>query len=93
MSHFGVPVVSIVEEAGPSSALTAFLREKKVTMPVYLDAWHEASRAFNQWGTPYFYVVDANGRVRFDVSTSADEALARAEALRLSESVARQAVQ
>jgi thiol-disulfide isomerase/thioredoxin len=84
LARVGVPVVSIVEETNPSPELTSFLREKHVTVPVYLDRWHEASRAFNQWGTPYYYVVDAEGRIRFDVTTSADEALARAEALRLS---------
>lgn len=89
LARVGVPVVSIVDEANPSPELRAFLREKHVTVPVYLDRWHEASRAFNQWGTPYYYVVDAEGRIRFDVTTSADEALARAEALRLSTATAR----
>ena len=87
LARVGVPVVSIVDEANPSPELTAFLQEKHVTVPVYLDRWHEASRAFNQWGTPYYYVIDAEGRIRFDVTTSADEALARAEALRLSASI------
>lgn len=83
LARAGMSVVSIVDEAKSSPELTAFLREKHVTTPVYLDSWHEASRAFNQWGTPYYYVVDAEGRIRFDVTTSADEALAQAEALRL----------
>lgn len=83
LARSGIRVVSIVDEANPSPALAAFLREKNVLVPTYLDAWHEASRAFNQWGTPYFYVVDADGRMRFDRPTSASEALARAEAVRV----------
>ncbi|HEX6599749.1 MAG TPA: TlpA disulfide reductase family protein, partial [Gemmatimonadaceae bacterium] len=83
LARDGIPVVSIVDEPKPSPELRAFLKDKQVTVPVYLDSWHEASRAFNQWGTPYYYVVDAEGRIRFDVTLSADEALAQAEALRL----------
>jgi peroxiredoxin len=83
LARSGVRVVSIVDEANSSSQLNAFLNEKHVAVPTYLDTWHEASRAFNQWGTPSYYVVDADGRVRFDATSSADEALARAEALRL----------
>jgi peroxiredoxin len=84
LTSVGVRVIGIVEEASLSPVLHAFLYQKHVTMPTYLDAWHEASRAFNQWGTPYYYVLDPAGRVRFDVVTSADELLVRAEALRLS---------
>jgi thiol-disulfide isomerase/thioredoxin len=83
LGRSGVRVVSIVEEGSPSRELARFLREKRVAVPTYLDAWREASRAFEQWGTPYYYVLDADGRIRFDVTTSADELLARAEALRL----------
>jgi thiol-disulfide isomerase/thioredoxin len=86
LDRVGVPVVSILDEPSSSPALQAFLREQHVTTPVYLDSHHAASRAFNQWGTPYFYVVDGEGRIRFDVTNSPDEALARAEALRLSAS-------
>lgn len=86
LGRSGVRVVSIVDEVNSSSELKAFLKEKGVAVPTYLDTWHEASRAFNQWGTPNYYVLDTDGRVRFDVTNSADEALARAEVLRLSAS-------
>jgi thiol-disulfide isomerase/thioredoxin len=79
-----VRVVSIIDETADSKELTSFLNEKNVTLPTYLDTWHESSRAFNQWATPNYYVLDSSGRVRFKVSDSADEALAQAEALRLS---------
>ena len=83
LTRKGARIVSIVEEARTSPELAAFLRDKKVTMPTYFDTRHEASRAFNQWGTPYYYVLDADGRVRFDVATTSDEVLARAEVLLL----------
>jgi thiol-disulfide isomerase/thioredoxin len=83
LARSGVRFVSIVDETKASDALAAFLKDKRVTVPTYLDTWHEASRAFNQWGTPNYYVLDTDGRVRFAVTSSADEALARAEALRL----------
>lgn len=84
LARAGVRVVSIVDEPTASNELKTFLQEKHVTTPTHLDTWHEASRAFNQWGTPSYYVVDTEGRIRFDVTNSADEVLARAEALRLS---------
>ncbi|MEO7043313.1 MAG: TlpA disulfide reductase family protein [Gemmatimonadaceae bacterium] len=83
LARSGVPVITVIDEANASSALSAFLREKNVAVPTYLDTWHEASQAFNQWGTPSYYVVDGDGRIRFNETNSADEALARAEAVRL----------
>ncbi len=83
LSRSGVPVISVVDEANSSSALRTFLREKSVAVPTYLDTWHEASQAFNQWATPSYYVLDRDGRIRFGTTDSADEALARAEAVRL----------
>jgi thiol-disulfide isomerase/thioredoxin len=91
LARSGVRVIGIVEEQSASSELKAFLREKQVSVPTYLDNGHETSRAFNQWGTPNYYVLDTDGRIRFDVATSADEALARAEAVRLSGSRVRKA--
>jgi len=82
-----VHVIGIVDETHSSNELRAFLQEKRVAAPTYLDAGHESSRAFNQWGTPSYYVVDTDGRIRFGVTNSADEAMARAEALRLSREV------
>ena len=84
LARAGVRVIGIVGESSPSVELHAFLLDRHVTMPTYFDAWHEAGRAFNQWGTPYYYVLDPAGRQRFEVVTSADELLVRAEALRLS---------
>lgn len=84
LARHGAQVISIVEESAPSPQFSAVQRDRHLTMPIYFDATHAASRAFNQWGTPYYYVLDTSGRVRFEATSSALEALARAEALRLS---------
>ena len=60
----GIAVVTITDER-VSDDLRWFLTEQKLTFPVYADAWREASRAFSQWGTPSYFVVDADGVVRF----------------------------
>jgi peroxiredoxin len=60
----GVGIVTVTDER-VSDDLRRFLAEQKLTFPVYSDAWREASRAFSQWGTPAYFVLDADGVVRF----------------------------
>jgi len=76
----GIATVSVVEEA-QSADLTNWLRDHDVSMPVYHDRAGETQRAFNQWGTPNYYVLDRQGRIAFGPLTSADEVLLRATAL------------
>jgi hypothetical protein len=76
----GIATISVVEEM-PSADLTRWLGDRDVRMPVYHDRAGETQRAFNQWGTPNYYVLDREGRVRFGPLTSADEVLLRATAL------------
>ncbi len=61
----GVGIVTITDER-LSSDLRGFLAGQKLTFPVYSDAWREASRAFSQWGTPSYFVLDSDGVVRFE---------------------------
>jgi len=61
----GVAIVTITDER-VSDDLQRFLVDQKLTFPVYADAWREASRAFSQWGTPSYFVLDADGLVRFE---------------------------
>ena len=76
-------IVVMDGETGPSRELTAFMEEKRMRVPVYFDVDHTTLRAFNNWGTPHYYVLDAGGRLRFGAVTSAAGAMARAEAVRL----------
>jgi len=58
----------------------AYLRKAGVHTPVYYDRDGSAKRAFNQWATPEYYVLDATGRIRFRHS-SMDVVLAQAKIL------------
>ncbi len=60
----GVGIVTVTDER-MSEELQRFLVAKHLSFPVYGDVWRDASRAFNQWGTPSYFVVDASGQVRF----------------------------
>jgi anti-sigma factor RsiW len=64
----GVRMVAIVDEV-PSADLRSFLREKGLTLPVYLDTHGDGSRAFNQWGTPSYFLLDDAGRIRFEYTS------------------------
>ncbi len=75
----GIAVV-IVAEQPPSDDLYEFVRERGVTQPLYHDTRHEATRAFNSWGTPEYFITDELGRIRFEY-TDLFSALRQAEAL------------
>ena len=80
----GIRTIAIFEETSPSGEMRAFLSKHAITLPVVLDHEKAASQTFNQWGTPYFYVVDASGRIMFDPTSDVDDVLILAEAVRLS---------
>src|SRR5256885_1383397 len=60
----GIGVVTITDER-VSEELQRFLAAKGLSLPVYADARRGASRAFSQWGTPSYHVLDASGQIRF----------------------------
>lgn len=64
MTRRGETLVLITEEP-PSAEFREFLQEKAFDVPVYHDVGREASRAFENWGTPHYYVLDREDRVRF----------------------------
>jgi peroxiredoxin len=80
LADLGAVLVPVTRE--PITAeVQAFLRKQQVTVPVYVDASGAAQRAFDQWATPEFFVMDANGVVRYR-HTSLDLVLAQVAALR-----------
>lgn len=79
LARYGVTLVPIGEEP-PSPDLSEFFQKQKVTAPLYYDRWREAGRAFSQWGTPQYDIVDSEGRIRF-ARTSQAKVLAQAAAL------------
>jgi peroxiredoxin len=50
----------------PSQDLSEFLAAGLTQLPVYSDSRGEAGEAFNVWGTPRYFVMDADGRLRFE---------------------------
>jgi hypothetical protein len=75
----GMSLVPITGEA-PSTEVTDYLAKNPVGSPVYFDVTNAARRAFGQWATPEYYVLDARGVVRFKHSTL-DLVLAQAVSL------------
>lgn len=75
-------VVFLVVDEPPSAELTAFLREHKVSAPVYHDTRHEVASAFRNFGTPAYYVLDRAGRIRFTRASTEDELLVQVAAVR-----------
>lgn len=68
----GVRTVAITEEP-PSAEFASFLEEHELAdLPVRHDLRREASRAFNQWATPSYFLLDGDGRLRFEYSTLTD---------------------
>jgi thiol-disulfide isomerase/thioredoxin len=59
----GHAVVTVSEPLGPD--FRRYLREQRLTLPVYEDPREELKKALGKWGTPEYYVLDADGRVRF----------------------------
>ncbi|HEX6041842.1 redoxin domain-containing protein [Longimicrobium sp.] len=63
----GIPVVAITDqEASPE--LGAYLERERFAAPVLIDTRRASHAAFGSSATPQFFVVDANGRVRFEFS-------------------------
>ena len=75
----GMTLVTIVDEP-PSPSSTAFLARSAPHVPIHFDVSASARRAFNSWALPEYFVLDANGAVRFRRSTI-ELVLAQAEAL------------
>jgi hypothetical protein len=61
----GIPFVAITDEP-PSRDLRAFLTDKKLTFPVFLDTRREATNGFENFGTPSYFILDGSGTIRFD---------------------------
>lgn len=64
----GVRVVAVTED-GPSEETRRWLAGKGFTFPVYHDVDGDAARAFENRGTPRYFVLDATGRIRSDAYT------------------------
>ena len=77
----GIRTITVVEQSQPTAALREVLRTKAFTLPVYLDAGGSAGSAFNNWGTPSMYLLDAKGNVMFGATSDMESVVLRAEAM------------
>lgn len=70
LAREGAVLIPVTDEPITAS-LRSFLRQQKVRVPVYFDNTGSARRAFNQWATPEYFVLDATGALRFRESALA----------------------
>ena len=77
----GIRTITVVEQPQSTPALQNVLGTKSFTLPVYLDVGGAASKAFNNWGTPQAYLLDANGNVMFGATSDLESVALRAEAM------------
>lgn len=80
LAERGIALVPVLNEK-PSPELREYVDGQHVSAPVFADSWGEAIRAFHNFGTPVFFVVDATGRIRYRYSTLA-QVLTQAVAIR-----------
>jgi peroxiredoxin len=59
----GYAVVTVTEQLTPE--FRRYLRDQRLTLPIYEDAWNELEDAVHNWGTPSYYVLDPDGHLRF----------------------------
>lgn len=77
----GIRTITLVEQSQSTPALQTVLRKKAFTLPVYLDVAGAASKAFNNWGTPHAYLLDAKGNVMFGATSDMESVALRAAAM------------
>jgi peroxiredoxin len=63
----GAALIVITEEQR-ADELTQLLAERAPGLEVYHDHWRDGTLAFQSWGTPQYFVLDASGRLRFEYS-------------------------
>jgi thiol-disulfide isomerase/thioredoxin len=59
----GIPLLAVTSDGAED--VETYLRDGEWDLEVLLDTQSEAARSFNSWGTPEYYVVDREGRLRF----------------------------
>lgn len=77
----GTPVVFVVGDEPLSDDLLAYLGKRGWTLPVYEDVDGLTKAAFANFGTPEYFVLDANGRIRFDRADGEAELVAQVWAI------------
>jgi thiol-disulfide isomerase/thioredoxin len=79
LADHGISLVLLINEP-PSDDFRRYASEKAITPTMYHDSWSEGLRAFNAAGSPLYFVLDAEGTIRFEY-TSLERVLAEAVTL------------
>lgn len=72
MERLGAQVLSIAWRDPPGAEMAAFIEERGITYPVYYDLEDDATNAFGVYAIQANFVLDAEGRVRFERSELVD---------------------
>ena len=72
MDRLGAQVLSIAWRDPPGASMEAFMEERGITYPVYYDLDDAATSAFGVYAIQANFVLDAEGRVRFERSELVD---------------------
>lgn len=72
MERLGAQVLSIAWRDPPGAEMDAFIEERGITYPVYYDLEDDATAAFGVYAIQANFVLDAEGRVRFERSALVD---------------------
>jgi len=63
LAEHGMPLVAVTSD--PEAETFAYLKHDELAIEPYFDVHGEVSSALNSWGTPQFFVLDGQGRLRF----------------------------
>jgi cytochrome c biogenesis protein CcmG, thiol:disulfide interchange protein DsbE len=58
-------VVIAIDAGDPASQVASFVKENRLTFPIWLDPQHKSMGFFNNWDLPSSYVIDREGIVRY----------------------------
>lgn len=76
----GTPVAFVLDES-PSAELDSALIQLGITWPVHYDGRASLADAMRNFGTPQYYVIDRNARIRFSDVEQIGDLISRLEAV------------
>ena len=72
LERMGAQVISVAWLDSPGPEMDAFIEERGITYPVYHDLVSDATGVFDVFGVQTNFVLDADGKVRFERSELVD---------------------
>ena len=70
LAEEGIPLLAVTRD--PPNEAEPYLEDGEWDLEVLFDTEGEAARALNSWGTPQYFVLDGEGRLRFAFSSLDD---------------------